>query len=43
MRKKIKRWLKIVFLTLADASMCECAPGRDLKEYCKLPKWTEEV
>ena len=33
---KIKYWTHIIFLALADISMCECAHGKELKTYCNI-------
>ena len=36
--KKIKYWLKFIFLALADISMCECYNNKSdkLEDYCKI-------
>lgn len=36
--KKIKYWLKFIFLALADISMCECYNNKcdKLEDYCKI-------
>ena len=36
--KKIKYWLKLIFLVLADISMCECYNNKSdkLEDYCKI-------
>ena len=35
---RIKYWIKIIFLALADISMCECYNNRSdkLENYCKI-------
>ena len=34
----IKYWIKIIFLALADISMCECYNNRSdkLEDYCRI-------
>lgn len=36
--KRFRQWLKIMFLALADISMCECYNNKSdkLEDYCKI-------